>query len=227
MSRKLVRIFNDFSQTFSYDETLALKTQLKTTKDFPENELREIKFLIPADEKLDRLRLLVILSPILIATFDSSSDELSFFRKQIDKSSFPYGLYPNFFTFNEEKYRDFYKNNPILEDIYLGEDKFITFTINPLKDDYILALDFLLEKLILEKENSSKLLAYFQEIRDDIVINGRRSILANGIQAFYLSKYVLVRDLILFEGLMERYEEEVSYLRPIYDRINTLKRANE
>lgn len=227
MSRKLVKIFNSFSQNFSYDETLELRTQLKTMKNFPENELREIQFLIPADEKLDRLRLLVILSPILIATFDSSSKELSFFRKQIAKSSFPYGLYPNFFTFNEENYRDFYKNNPILEDIYLGEDRFITFAINPLKDDYILALDFLLEKLILDKENSSKLLAYFQEIRDDIVINGRRSILANGIQAFYLSKYVLVWDLILFEGLMEKYKEEISYLRPIYDRVSILKRADE
>ena len=111
------------------------------------------------------------------------------------------------------------------EDIYLTEDRDITFSLNPIDDKYILALAYLLDKLIIDDNNREKLTDYFAKMRDDIVINGRRSILANGIQAFYLSKYVVVWMLIFCEGLMETYEDARFYLDPIYEKINKLKRA--
>lgn len=66
-------------------------------------------------------------------------------------------------------------------------------------------------------------MAYFKEIRDDIVINGRRSILANGIQAFYLSKYVVVWMLDLISFIKEKNPGAFKYLLPIYKLASNLK----
>ena len=112
------------------------------------------------------------------------------------------------------------------EDIFLNEEGLIEFTINPLKDKYILALTYLIEKLIEDDNNRKKLLTYFAEIRNDIVINGRRSILANGIQAFYLSKYVVVRMIEIIDKLMAEEKNGNIYLKAIYDRLENLKRCD-
>lgn len=226
MSGKLVKIHMDSSLEIPYQDSKILKKSLKEIsckKDY----LKEIKFIIPCGDDLTRLKLLVTLSPIFIACFDSSKSELEYFIEKIEESNFSYGLYPNFFSFDENVYRKFYAENEIKEDIYLTEDKNIIFSINPLDDKYITALAYLIEKLIIDDCNKEKLVDYFAKIRDDIVINGRRSILANGIQAFYLSKYVVVWMLILCEGLMETYEDARFFLNPIYEKTNKLKRVGD
>lgn len=224
MSGQLVKVFMDSTLEIPYQDSRSLKESLKEIS-CKRDLLREVKFIIPCGDDLTRLELLVTLSPIFIACFDSSKSELEYFKEKIDKSNFSYGLYPNFFSFNENAYRKFYSENDIKEDIYLTEDRDIIFSLNPLDDKYILALAYLLDKLIIGDCNRKKLTNYFAKIRDDIVINGRRSILANGIQAFYLSKYVVVWMLIFCEGLMETYEDARFFLDPIYDKINKLKRA--
>lgn len=224
MSGKLVKIYDDSSLELSYKDPKSLKKALEE-KSCDKDTLKEIKFIISCGDNLTKLRLLVTLSPIFIASFDSSEVELSYFREKIEKSNFSYGLYPHFFSFDENAYRKFYTENEIKEDIYLTEDRNIIFSLNPLDDKYILALAYLLEKLIIDGNNREKLTDYFAKMRDDIVINGRRSILANGIQAFYLSKYVVVWMLIFCEGLMETNEDANLYLDPIYEKINKLKRA--
>lgn len=224
MSGQLVKVFMDSTLEIPYQDSRSLKESLKEIS-CKRDLLREIKFIIPCGDDLTRLELLVTLSPIFIACFDSSKSELEYFKEKIDKSNFSYGLYPNFFSFNENTYRKFYSGNEIKEDIYLTEDRDIIFSLNPLDDKYILALSYLLNKLIIDNYNREKLTDYFAKIRDDIVINGRRSILANGIQAFYLSKYVVVWMLIFCEGLMETYEDARFFLDPIYGKINKLKRA--
>lgn len=224
MSGKLVKIYENYSLEIPYQDSKSLKKSLKEIsckKDY----LKEIKFIIPCSDDLTRLKLLVTLSPIFIACFDSSKSELEYFIEKIGESNFSYGLYPNFFSFDENVYRKFYAENKIKEDIYLTEDRDIIFSLNPLDDKYILALAYLLEKLIIDDCNREKLNDYFAKIRDDIVINGRRSIIANGIQAFYLSKYVVVWMLIFCEDLMETYEDARFFLDPIYEKINKLKRA--
>lgn len=224
MSGQLVKVFMDSTLEIPYQDSRSLKESLKEIS-CKRDLLREVKFIIPSGDDLTRLELLVTLSPIFIACFDSSESELGYFREKIDKSNFSYGLYPNFFSFNENAYRKFYSGNEIKEDIYLTEDRDIIFSLNPLDDKYILALAYLLDKLIIDNCNREKLTDYFAKIRDDIVINGRRSILANGIQAFYLSKYVVVWMLILCEGLMETYEDARLFLNPIFEKTNKLKRA--
>ena len=224
MSGQLVKVFMDSTLEIPYQDSRSLKESLKEIS-CKRDLLREVKFIIPSGDDLTRLELLVTLSPIFIACFDSSESELGYFREKIDKSNFSYGLYPNFFSFNENAYRKFHSENDIKEDIYLTEDRDIIFSLNPLDDKYILALAYLLDKLIIDNCNREKLTDYFAKIRDDIVINGRRSILANGIQAFYLSKYVVVWMLILCEGLMETYEDARLFLNPIFEKTNKLKRA--
>lgn len=224
MSGKLVKVYEDSTLELSYKDPKSLKEALEE-KSSDKDTLKEIKFIFSCGDNLTKLRLLVTLSPIFIACFDSSEVELSYFREKIEKSNFSYGLYPNFFSFDENAYRKFYAENEMKEDIYLTEDRDIVFSLNPLDDKYILALTYLLEKLIIDGNNREKLTDYFAKMRDDIVINGRRSILANGIQAFYLSKYVVVWMLIFCEGLMETYEDARFYLDPIYEKINKLKRA--
>lgn len=224
MSEKLVKIYENYSLEISYKDPKNLRKSLEE-KPCDKDSLKEVKFIIPCGDNLTRLDLLVTLSPIFIACFDSSKSELEYFKEKIDKSNFSYGLYTNFFSFDENAYRKFYSGNEIKEDIYLTEDRDIIFSLNPLDDKYILALAYLLDKLIIDNCNREKLTDYFAKIRDDIVINGRRSILANGIQAFYLSKYVVVWMLIFCEGLMETYEDARFFLDPIYEKINKLKRA--
>ncbi|MCI7239286.1 MAG: hypothetical protein MR512_06650 [Anaerococcus sp.] len=183
-----------------------------------------LNFYIKNDNDSNKLKLLVILSPIFIASFDSSNKTLDFFKNAIAKSNFTYALYEHFFPFDEEKYFDFYRGHDSSEDIILGEDGFIRFRVNPLDDDYIVVLAYLIEKLIEDDSNRQGLLRYFAKIRNDIVINGRRSILANGIQAFYLSKYVVVWMLIICERLMKKNNDAGAILMPIYDKLNKLQR---
>ncbi|WP_105300997.1 hypothetical protein [Anaerococcus marasmi] len=219
---KVIKVFASESLSYEYSTTSALKEKIDKTSDY--EDLREVKFIIDNDKDKEKLLLLVILSPIFLASFDSSSEELDFFRGKISSSNFAYGLYPEFFPFDEEKYRLVYENKENKEDIFLNEEGLIEFTINPIGDEYILALAYLLEKLIEDDINRKKLLKYFDKIRNDIVINGRRSILANGIQAFYLSKYVLVRMITFCEDLIEKDYKAKDYLSSILSKSESLQR---
>ena len=58
-----------------------------------ENNITYTKLVFPNDEKNNNLKLLVILSPIFIASFDSGKEDLEFLNKTIENSKFPYGLY--------------------------------------------------------------------------------------------------------------------------------------
>lgn len=221
---KMIKVFTSEILPYEYSSTSFLKDKMKNACDY--GDLREVKFIMDNDKENDKLMLLVILSPIFLACFDSSIEELDFFREKISNSNFPYGLYPDFFPFDENIYRRFYKNRENKEDIFLNEEGLIEFTINPIKDKYILALAYLLEKLAEDDNNRKKLLTYFDKIRNDIVINGRRSILANGIQAFYLSKYVLVWMIEIMDKLIAEEIDGNIYLKDIYNRLENLKRCD-
>ncbi|WP_306485091.1 hypothetical protein [Anaerococcus sp.] len=221
---KMIKVFTSEILPYEYSSTSFLKDKMKNACDY--GDLREVKFIMDNDKENDKLMLLVILSPIFLACFDSSIEELDFFREKISNSNFPYGLYPEFFPFDENIYRRFYKNRENKEDIFLNEEGLIEFTINPIKDKYILALAYLLEKLVEDDNNRKKLLKYFDKIRNDIVINGRRSILANGIQAFYLSKYVLVWMIEIMDKLIAEEIDGNIYLKDIYNRLENLKRCD-
>lgn len=178
----------------------------------------------PDDEKL---KLLVILSPIFIAAFDNGNVELEFLKKTIENSSYPFALYPNFFgNFDKGQYFKAYEDKDegkITEDIILREDKIIEFYFNSLPEAYLKSLLAMVDGLIEDDSNRHNLLQYFDQMRDDIVINGRRSILANGIQAFYLNKYVVVWMLNLFAFIKENKADVSSLLDPIMDLVNSLK----
>lgn len=219
---KMIKVLTSKNLSYEYKATSALKDKMEETSDY--EDLREVKFKIRNDDYNEKLKLLVILSPIFLASFDSSKEELGFFREKISNSNFPYGLYPEFFPFDKKKYRQVYENKENKEDIYLNEEDLIEFSINPIGDKYILALSFLLENLIEDDSNRKKLLEYFDKIRSDIVINGRRSILANGIQAFYLSKYVLVWMIIFCEKLIDNNTTAKDYLSCILNKANSLQR---
>lgn len=182
---------------------------------------------ITNDDMNEKLKLLVILSPIFIASFDNGSSELEFLKKTIEKSAYPYGLYPYFFeNFDKDKYLTEYKDWDrifIREDIVLNEDGSIDFYINPLPDSYLLSLIAMIDSLIENDSNRKDMLKYFAKMRDDIVINGRRSILANGIEAFYLNKYVVVRMLELIDLIKNKNPNKASYLEAIEKAINKLK----
>lgn len=178
----------------------------------------------PNDEKL---KLLVILSPIFIASFDKGNSELEFLKKTIENSSYPFALYPNFFgDFDKEEYFKAYRNKndeKITEDIILREDKTIEFYFNLIEDTYLKSLLAMVDSLIEDDSNRSNLLQYFDQLRDDIVINGRRSILANGIQAFYLNKYVVVWMLELIDFIKTKKSDVFRFLGPIFDLVSNLK----
>lgn len=182
---------------------------------------------ITNDDKNEKLKLLVILSPIFIASFDNGNTKLEFLKKTIEKSSYPYGLYPNFFhNFSKDQYFFEYNNwdkNSIKEDIILNEDGTIDFYINPLPDSYLLSLIAMIDCLIEDDSNRKVLLKYFDKMRNDIVINGRRSILANGIEAFYLNKYVVVWMLELIDFIKNNNPSKAPYLKAIEDAVNKLK----
>lgn len=223
----IVKIFkNNKLYQYQAKNIFDLDKKLKN-KDFSKLERTDQKEKIILNIKNDKdnetLRLLVILSPIFITIFDNSTS-LEFFRENLEKSNFDYGLYPNFFEdFSKEKYFEFYKNNEKFEDIILNEDKSIDFTINFLEDKYILALTSLIE-VIFSKYNRKNLIRYFKEIRNDIVINGRRSILANDIYAFYLSKYLVNWALDLMKIARYKDKERYFYIEEIYKLTNNLKR---
>lgn len=178
----------------------------------------------PDDEKL---KLLVILSPIFIAAFDNGNVELEFLKKTIENSSYPFALYPDFFgDFDKKEYFKAYEDKDegkITEDIILREDKIIEFYFNSLPEAYLKSLLAMVDGLIEDDSNRRNLLHYFDQMRDDIVINGRRSILANGIQAFYLNKYVVVWMLDLFSFIQKNKADVSSFLDPIMDLVNDLK----
>lgn len=182
---------------------------------------------ITNDDENEKLRLLVILSPIFIASFDNGSSKLEFLKKTIENSSYPYGLYPNFFdNFSKDSYFAEYKHwdkKSIKEDIILNHDGTIDFYINPISDSYLLSLIAMIDSLIEDDANRKDLLKYFDKMRDDIVINGRRSILANGIQAFYLNKYVVVWMLELIDFIKNNNPSQAPYLKAIENAVNELK----
>lgn len=223
----IVKVFkNNKLYQYQAKDVFDLDKKLKN-KDFSKlektNQKEKVILNFKNNKENETLRLLVILSPIFITIFDNSTN-LEFFRENLEKSNFDYGLYPNFFEdFSKEKYFEFYKNHEKFEDIILNEDDSIDFTINFLEDKYILALASLIE-VIFSKYNRKNLIRYFREIRNDIVINGRRSILANDIYAFYLSKYLVNWALDLMK--IARYKDinRYLYIDEIYKLTNNLKR---
>lgn len=187
-----------------------------------------IRLIFPSDDNFKKLRLLVILSPIFIASFDSGKNQLEFLKNTIDKSKFAYGLYPKFFEgFDIDDYRKSYKDYQVKEDIYINENNDIEFVVNPMDDNYLDSLICLIDKLIIDENNLNYFLDYFAKIRNDIVINGRRSILANGIQGFYLSKYVVVWMIDLCNHLLRENPDLLEKLNPIYSLSNNLKTISQ
>lgn len=182
---------------------------------------------IENDSENEKLRLLVILSPIFIAAFDNGNVELEFLKKTIENSSYPFALYPDFFgNFDKDQYFKAYEDKDegkITEDIILREDNIIEFYFNSLPEAYLKSLLAMVDGLIEDDSNRRVLLQYFDQMRDDIVINGRRSILANGIQAFYLNKYVVVWMLDLYAFIQKNKADVSSFLDPIMDLVNSLK----
>lgn len=191
--------------------------EIEKNKDF-------VKIIFPNDLEYKRLRLLVILSPILIAFFDNGRYELEFLKNSIEKSEFPYALYPNFFQgFSIENYRKYYANYNPAEDVFLNKENNIEFKINPMDNQYINALTSIIENVIIDPKANYYFTDYFKEIRNDIVINGRRSILANGIQGFYLSKYVVVRMIDIINFIKENNPDAYKDLEIIETLTNNLK----
>ena len=184
-------------------------------------------FFISFENDLDneKLKLLVILSPIFIASFDSYDKRLGFLEKTMENSSYPYALHPHFFAnFDMDKYlKETSYSNEIEEDIVLTKENRLIFYFNPLDESFLISLLCMVDNLILDDKNRKELLKYFDKMRDDIVINGRRSILANGIQAFYLNKYVVVRMLELIDFIKKSNPKSNPYLKAIEDLVNKLK----
>ena len=212
--------------SYQYKDVFDLDFKLKN-RDFYKlentNDVDKVIISINNDKNFESLRLLVILSPIFITIFDNSTS-LEFFKKNLEESNFEYGLYPNFFEdFSKDAYFEFYRKNEKKEDIILNENNEINFTINLVEDKYILSLVSLIE-VIFSKHNRKNLIEYFEEIRDDIVINGRRSIIANDIYAFYLSKYLVNWALDLMKIVRYKDKNRFKYIKEIYKLTNNLKR---
>lgn len=212
--------------SYQYKDVFDLDFKLKN-RDFYKlentNDVDKVIISINNDKNFESLRLLVILSPIFITIFDNSTS-LEFFKKNLEESNFEYGLYPNFFEdFSKDAYFEFYRKNEKKEDIILNENNEINFTINLVEDKYILSLVSLIE-VIFSKYNRKNLIEYFEEIRNDIVINGRRSIIANDIYAFYLSKYLVNWALDLMKIAKYKDKDRFIYIKEIYKLTNNLKR---
>ena len=92
-----------------------------------------------------------------------------------------------------------------------------------MEEKYVIALKNLIEGLILDSEANKYWDDYFKKIRNDIVINGRRSIIANGIQGFYLNKYVLVWMMDLCDYIKENNSNLYEDILPIYNLSSNLK----
>lgn len=192
------------------------------------NRLDSTTFIFENDRDNKRLRLLVIISPILIASFDNGDYDLEYFKKTISNSKFQYGLYPEFFNnFSLSDYFKSYENYCPSEDIILNNDNKIEFTINPVNENLEKSMVAIISGLILDDDNLDYYLDYFAKIRDDIVINGRRSILANGIQGFFLSRYVVVWMIDICEYLIDSNKDLTNDLRPIYKLATELKKPGD
>lgn len=224
---KVEIIKNGRSYVYDFANTKELEKDLKNKafKDFKDTDDEDkLVFSFKTNPDYKKLRLLVILSPIFIAIFDNGKTDLEFFRNNLTKSNFTYGLYEKFFQdFSLKDYLSFYQNHEKNEDIMVDENLTVSFTINEMDPVYILALAALIEGLILDDKTREELLDYFAKMRNDIVINGRRSILANSIQAFYLSKYVVAWALDLYKIIEKDHPDLYSYIIPIYKLTDNLK----
>lgn len=217
-------------RTYTFEDVKDLEEKIKKKEFFPEKTNDGDSTYIYLKDSPDHqvLRLLVILSPIIISCFDTGKEELEFFKEGLKLSNFKYGLYPNFFEgFDLKTYFDFYESHPKNEDILLEEGGEITFNLNYLEEDFLLSLSALIACLILNEKNRQSLLTYFAAMRNDIVINGRRSILANGIQAFYLNKYVAVWTMDLGELIKKTSAKDFEYFMPVLEATSSLKRLGE
>lgn len=221
------KIISNKEYIYRFDNTFQLEKKLKSSDlDSYRDTFEDDKVIISfkTDPKFKKMRLLVILSPIFIASFDNGKSELEFFKRMLEKSNFNFGLYEKFFErFDLKDYLDFYQKHEKFEDIMLDRNLNVEFTLNTIDDEYLLSLTALIEGLILDRKTCDDLLEYFAKIRNDIVINGRRSILANGIQAFYLSKYVVVWALDLYKIVEKNNLSLYKYIGPIYELTNNLK----
>lgn len=224
---KLKIIKNGQAKTYKFESFKNLEEALKTKayESIEQTDQKDQLILsFRTDPDFKRLRLLVILSPIFISIFDNGKTDLEFFRKNLQTSNFTYGLYESFFEgFDLVDYLDYYKNHKKTEDIMMDENLEVYFRINYMNEAYILALVAMVEGLILTENTRDNLLGYFAKIRNDIVINGRRSILANSIQAFYLSKYVVAWALDLYKLIENDRPDLYKYIDPIYKLTNNLK----
>lgn len=183
------------------------------------------KIIFENDKENEIAYILAILSPIFIACFDNGYEELSFLKDSIKKSRFPYGLNPFFSKIYKQAF-DFEKKSidqSPNDDICLDPNNIVNLTINPMEDIYLKSLLCLIDKLVLDDSNRKKLLEYFDGVDYNILINGRRSILSNGIQAFYLRKYVAVWMIDLIKLVLENNPEYKIILNPIYDLTSNLK----
>lgn len=90
-------------------------------------------------------------------------------------------------------------------------------------NQYINALTSIIENVIIYPKANSFYTDYFKVIKNDIVINGRRSILANGIQGFYLSKYVVVWMIDIVNFIKENNPDAYKDLVLIENLTNNLK----
>ena len=211
------KISYQVNDNYNFEETSQNSSKIKNC----------LSLTIVNDNDNEKLKLLVILSPIFIAAFDNGEYELEFLKKNIETSPYPFALYPSFFNiFDKKNYLAVYKSRDktiLTEDIILNADNTIDFYFNTLEDKYLISLLSMIDSLIEDKNNRKNLLKYFDNIRDDIVINGRRSIIANGIQAFYLNKYVVVWMIDLINFIKENNPDSYKYLQAIFDLINNLK----
>ncbi|WP_296114570.1 hypothetical protein [uncultured Anaerococcus sp.] len=212
-----------------------LKTRYEVSKSYDLKKISETRvnfesvysLSLKNDRDYEKLKLLAILSPILIASFDNGNIRLNFLEETIKKSTYPYGLYPNIFdNFRIGEYLKAYeslKRDEYKEDIILREDMTLDFYFNPMPDPLLKSLVVMIDTLVEDYENRKILLNYFNKMRDDIVRNGRRSIMANGIQAFYLNKYIVVWMLDLIDFINKKNPGVSSLLDPIEDLVNNLK----
>lgn len=225
MKVELIKNGKSYGYDFANTKELEKDLKNKASKDFKDTDDEDkLVFSFKTDPDYKKLRLLVILSPIFIAIFDNGKTDLEFFRNNLTKSNFTYGLYEKFFQdFSLKDYLNFYQNHEKNEDIMVDENLTVSFTINEMDPVYILALAALIEGLILDDKTREELLDYFAKMRNDIVINGRRSILANSIQAFYLSKYVVAWALDLYKIIEKDHPDLYPYIIPIYELTNNLK----
>lgn len=169
-------------------------------------------YKISFDYSYENFSLLCILSPILFCIFDNSSGEYVFLRNLWNNHRYDFGIFPEIFPFDYDYYK---KNRDENDDIYV-DDK-INFTINKITKKDLFSLLILIDILILDKSMNYKLNSYFSKMRNQTIINGRRSILKNDLYAFYLSKYICVWIKEIFKIIRLLYPNEYKYLKYLND----------